>query len=45
LKFEPPIEAPRNYGDLGRPVAAIIVFGVLAFGYLVLARPQIGTQD
>jgi len=36
---------PRNYGDLGRPVAAIIVFGVLVYGYLVLARPQIGTQD
>lgn len=36
---------PRNYGDLGRPGAAIIVLGVLAFGHLVLARPQIGTQD
>jgi hypothetical protein len=36
---------PSNLGDLGRPVAAIIVFGVLAYGYLGLARPHIGTQD
>jgi hypothetical protein len=36
---------PRNYGDLGWPVAIIILAGVLASGYLVLARPHIGTQD
>jgi hypothetical protein len=36
---------PRSYRDLGRPVAAIIVFGVLAYAYLVFARPHIGTQD
>jgi hypothetical protein len=36
---------PKNYGDLGRPIAAIILLGVLACGYLVLARPHTGTQD
>jgi hypothetical protein len=36
---------PKDYGDLGRPIAAIILFGGLACGYLVLARPHIGTQD
>ena len=36
---------PKNYGDLGRPIAAIILFGVLARGYIVLARPHTGTQD
>jgi hypothetical protein len=36
---------PKNYGDLGRPIAVISLLGVLACGYLVLARPHTGTQD
>jgi hypothetical protein len=36
---------PRSYGDLGRPVAAIIVFGVLAYAYILFARPHVGAQD
>jgi hypothetical protein len=39
------IVKPRDYGDLGWPIIVIVLAAVLAYGYLVLARPHLGTQD
>ena len=39
------IVKPRDYGDLGWPIIVIVLSAVLAYGYLVLARPHLGTQD
>lgn len=36
---------PTRYDDLIVPVAVVVAISVVAFGYLIFARPRLGAQD